>query len=561
MARIVPHGWREASATGAAAREIETLARLADGLPDDYTVYHGVHWTRLESGVSVYGDIDFVVVAPSGRTLLIEQKSGFLQEAEDGLTKVVGGRSRNVVVQLAAQAHAVQARFAADHEGAALPVEILLFCPDYRVRQASVAGIEPSRIVDASRRSQLAAVIREALPLSEPSSALAAKVHRFFRDVLELAPEVGALAHQVETLYTRLSGGLAEWGRRLEFSPFRLHVVGTAGSGKTQLALAVFRDAVAAGRRPLYVCYNRPLADHMHAIVPPGGEVYTYHQLCERVTRGRVPAPDYGQRDAFAQLERALAELPPTEAWRFDVLLVDEGQDFDPAWRDPLLRLVREGGKAYWMEDPLQRLYAREPVPLDGWVTLHADTNYRTPHDVLDLVRARIVPGAEVRGGSPVSGSGVDVFVYETPAQLADATKRAITAAVGQGFRRPHIGVVTFRGREGSALSGLTHLGPHRFTTFTGRYDLLGNPVYSEGDLLLDSVYRFKGRSAPCVVFTEVDFEQLDNLTRHKLFVGATRASMKLLLVLSRRAADALGVEAVSRIQPALPDATARPPT
>ncbi len=53
-------------------------------------------------------------------------------------------------------------------------------------------------------------------------------------------------------------------------------------------------------------------------------------------------------------------------------------------------------------------------------------------------------------------------------------------------------------------------------------------------------MYRFKGQAAPCVILTEVDFEMLDERARHKLFVGMTRASMKLVLVLSRRAAGVL---------------------
>lgn len=48
MARILPDGWRELAVTGAAQREIETLAQLAD-LPDQYTVFHAVHWTTLGS--------------------------------------------------------------------------------------------------------------------------------------------------------------------------------------------------------------------------------------------------------------------------------------------------------------------------------------------------------------------------------------------------------------------------------------------------------------------------------------------------------------------------------
>jgi predicted ATP-dependent serine protease len=80
-------------------------------------------------------------------------------------------------------------------------------------------------------------------------------------------------------------GGLAAWARRLDFAPFRPRVVGTAGSGKTQLALAVLQDAAAAGRTALYVCYKRPLADHMARIAPAGVEVASFHQLCDRRLR------------------------------------------------------------------------------------------------------------------------------------------------------------------------------------------------------------------------------------------------------------------------------------
>src|SRR5574342_720263 len=108
MARIHPSGWREMQATGAAQREIETLALLAEALPDTYTVYHGVHWTRVERGFSVFGEIDFAVVAPSGRLLLIEQKSGFLEETPEGLVKQSPQGEKKVKVQLARNVEALQ---------------------------------------------------------------------------------------------------------------------------------------------------------------------------------------------------------------------------------------------------------------------------------------------------------------------------------------------------------------------------------------------------------------------------------------------------------------------
>ena len=104
---------------------------------------------------------------------------------------------------------------------------------------------------------------------------------------MRLVPDTSARVDEAATLYTRLSEGLAEWARRIECQPHRLRVIGTAGSGKTQLALSVMRDAARAGRRTLYVCYNRPLADHIARIAPPGCDVLTYHQLGERVMRLR----------------------------------------------------------------------------------------------------------------------------------------------------------------------------------------------------------------------------------------------------------------------------------
>ncbi|WP_374267548.1 ATP-binding domain-containing protein [Zoogloea sp.] len=539
MAIVHPAGWRELAATGAAQREIETLAQLADGLPDSYTVFHGVHWTRVQQGsLAIVGEIDFAVVGPTGRLMLIEQKSGLLAETAAGLT-LRGKKETRVAVQLAQARDALAARLQAACGEAPVEVDALLFCPDYTVRSPGTAGLDPARIVDAPQRARLAAVVRGILPADGPRLASRARVERFLGDVLELVPEVQAVVGEAHALYTRLSGGLAEWARRIDFAPFRLRVIGTAGSGKTQLAMAAYRDALAAGRQPLYVCYNRPLADHIALIAPPGGSVLTYHQLADRVSRAQGDKPDFRRPDAFAHLEAALDAHTPRDAERVDELIIDEGQDFEPGWARNLLRLLRPGGRVWWLEDPLQNLYGRAPVELPGWVNLHADTNYRSPRDILDGLR-RLLPGQPVEAGSPLTGSGVELFSYRGPDALASASLHALTRAVGLGFKRNHIALITFRGREHSALTPLTRLGPFPLRAPTGRYDLLGNPELTDGDILIDSVHRFKGRAAPCVVLTEIDFAELDERTVRRLFVGATRATLKLILVASERAAAVL---------------------
>ncbi|RFU44115.1 nuclease-related domain-containing DEAD/DEAH box helicase [Paraburkholderia sp. DHOC27] len=553
MARIVPDDWKNLAATGAAARERETLTLLEGALPDDYTVYHGVHWTRLNQGFSVFGEADFVIVSPSGRVMIVEQKTGFLRETPKGLVKVYLQTERNVAVALARTIEGMHRRFTAAFGAGTYFIEELLYCPDHTVKDAAIAGVNPARIVDATRKDRLAAIIREALPADEARLACAAKIHHFLADELALTPDASALVGQAGTLVTRLAGGLATWARRLEFEPFRLRVIGTAGSGKTQLAVQVMADAVARGARPLYVCFNRPLADHIARVAPPEAKVANYHQLCDWVLRDAGRAPDFQAADIFDQLEEGFAATPIDARWQFDVLIVDEGQDFQQTWVDALARLLRPGAAWWWLEDPLQNLYMRPPVDLPGWTTLKETTNYRSPRDILDYVR-NVVGGsvplaAGLASGSPFDGSDISLSTYdETPTgqSCIEATKRAITQALSLGFRKQDIAVLSFRGRDGSALTALDQLGPHRLRSFTGKYDLFGNPEYREGDVLLESIYRFKGQSAPCVILTEVDFEKFDERAARKLFVGATRATLKLIVVASQRAASHLqGASAV----------------
>jgi hypothetical protein len=140
-------------------------------------------------------------------------------------------------------------------------------------------------------------------------------------------------------------------------------------------------------------------------------------------------------------------------------------------------------------------------------------------------------PASGPDSGSPVVGQVPEILSYRDEAGLIEQTKRAIGLGIAAGFKRSMIAVLCYRGRETSRLSRLEKLGPYSLRTASGNYDLLGNPIYREGDVALDSIMRFKGQAAPCVVLTEIAFEQLDEKAQRRLFVGATRATLALYLV------------------------------
>lgn len=589
MARIVPDGWREwsqatlaagaspAADTLAARRQHDLLAYLAGALPEAYTVYHGVHWTAVDQGFSVYGEIDFVIVNRDGDLLLLMHKTGLLDESGKVLLKRERGRMVDLRLQIIQTVDTLQHKLARRPGCESVRIDYLLHCPDYTVRHPESAGLSADRLVDAGRRDHLAREIMNALPparstlpsidapeSTEPAGSnnpQRAAVERFLRDVIELQPDVSALVGQAEALITRVSGGLAHWARQLELSPPRLRVQATAGSGKTQLALAEHADAIARGERALHVCFNRPLADHFARIAPPGGEIMTFHGLCQQLLREAgqpLPAPGPGR---FEALEAQALALTPSLKPRYDTLVVDEGQDFSQPWCDLLLKLAQPNARVLWLDDPLQALYPRPPAVLPGWPLLRAQTNHRSPREIVEWLRELLPEGQRIESASPMARGGLELIAYGPRGTAAPngaagefetvqaATREAVRRCLAAGFRRQDIAIISFHGRAQSALLSLDNLGTHAVRRFTGRHDLLDQPVYTEGGLLVESVYRFKGQAAPAVILTEIDCRTLDPMALRKLFVGATRATIKLVLVATPAAAQLLG-EALLRAQP-----------
>jgi hypothetical protein len=542
MAKVFPSGWREVNPLADIGRELETLELLGNGLDDNYTVYHGVHWTNVESkNYAIYGEIDFAVVSPSGKILLIEQKTGYLEETDEGLEKKYAEKSKSVPFQIARNAHGLQHRLKQALKGNSVFVDSILYCPDYKIKKLGSAGIDPKRIVDSTRKDQLVQIIQSIIPAEDLNSSVQELLHQFMSDLLEIVPDVNAVIGQTDKLYTRVSGGLSEWAQKIEFSPFRLRVIGTAGSGKTQLALSAYRESIKLGRKPLYVCYNRSLADHVSKVAPDGGLVTGYHQLGDRIAKKMGTPIDHQKPGPFTQMESTLDSYRPDDDQLFDDLIVDEGQDFKPAWAENLLRLLRPSGKAWWLEDPLQNVYSRDRMSFDGWVTIRSDANFRSPKRVMSGINELLALSPPIVSCSPIEGGDVEVLTYENQGELIPRTVEALDRALELGFESKHVALLSFRGRESSSLTPFTQIGNHTLRSpIQGKYDEFGNPEYSDGEVTTDSVHRFKGQAAPCVVLTEIDFAKIDENSKIRIFVGATRATMKLILVISKQSLEML---------------------
>jgi hypothetical protein len=369
------------------------------------------------------------------------------------------------------------------------------------------------------------------------------RIDEFLSQRVGAAPHIGLLGRSAREFTTRLSGGLSIWASRLQMQPWRLRVQGTAGSGKTQLALQALRKAHAQGKSALYVCFNRPLADAMKLLAPDPSAVVTFHELARVFSAELGQAPvDFSQPGAFEQLAQNFMTLSKRLAGTFDAVLIDEGQDFEQAWANSLIALARSDAQLLWLEDPEQALYDRAPVDLPGWVSLGSPVNYRSPQLLVEFINWLELTDEPVEAGSAVLGFDPKWYLYGADESPLQATEEALADLLQEGYAPENIAVLSLRGLANSQIAG--DKGPTRLAGLAVRrqtgFDDAGQAQWSGGPLLVDSVFRFKGQAADAVVITEVDFAELGPRERRRLFVALTRARLQAVLVTSDRAAAAM---------------------
>lgn len=305
----------------------------------------------------------------------------------------------------------------------------------------------------------------------------------------------------------------------------RVAVSGPAGSGKTLLAAEKARRLAAQGFDVLVTCFNRPLADHVRAGMGDvdGVHVAGFHQLCfDLCKEAGVATP--GDREAREfwdeQLPGFVAEAIDVTGSRFDALIVDEAQDFAEAWWLPLQMLLRDPdqGIVYVFLDDNQAIYGRPAGLPDGLVTARLPEVWRNTSPIFDAVM-------QFYEGSKVTCRGPDGPQIEMLAVTAETLKgelsKVLHRLVTEGDLRPRdAAVLTPHAAAHSPLRGTI-----------GSFQLVAEPSAGK-DILLASIYRYKGLDAPAVVLCDID-RYVEEDFKKLMYVGCSRARAYLAVLLT----------------------------
>jgi hypothetical protein len=533
MAQLTPSQLPSLREDGGLFRELDVLERLRLGLPEGYEIFHEVLWHTVHEGKDHHGEVDIVVLSPSGNMLLMEVKAGQVLLRDGEIFKRYGQKESNVLRQSRVQYASMVSRL--KEAGIHSYLTSCLVLPDYHVPLGQVVSIPRERIIAADEYSLLSTRVQALLATGSGTSDVA-DVRHFLRNEFKVSPTIATLRDQLHGATERLSDGLAVWVPRISHSSGVVRIQATAGSGKTQLAVRLLDNAAAVKESALYVCYNRPLADAVVAIAPTRVMVASFHELAVEHYRRHHQEPDFSKPDTFQLIADTYSQDSESFTPKYDLLVIDEGQDFEPQWVQSLLTLLKPTGRLYIMEDEAQRLYERDSFDLPEAVMLTCNDNHRSPRAVCQVINALDLVMPAIISKSPYQGELPEFRRYDSDALMVTQTERAVNSLLEQGFDLTDIVILSAHGRSKSKLLKTDRIGQFTTHRFTGAYSREGNPLWSDGELKVESIYRFKGQSAPAVILSEVDCAELTEQERRKLFVGMTRAQLNLQIVLSTQA-------------------------
>ena len=311
-------------------------------------------------------------------------------------------------------------------------------------------------------------------------------------------------------------------------------VTGGAGTGKTRLAMAWGRRAFVRGERVLLTCYNDPLGGEMRARLPESDRLVVgsfFDVALNLVGLPSLAIPENADRHFWDNI--AVGHLHSN--WhlvtqRFDTIVIDEAQDFSPAWIAQLQQLLDPSGphRLLMVADESQSLYPRGfvlPSIDDGWTRCELVNNCRNTFEIASMIRRHL-------GGAPAPFGGPEsVGIGWAEADDVDT----VVEIVGEQIDR----IVDFEGHDPPRVLVAT------FSTVLRdrlREDLAFVP-WEGGQattVICENVHRVKGLEFDYVVLAA---SAADTVSDALLYVGASRAIADLTLVGPKKIAARLGLD------------------
>lgn len=565
MARMIPSSIDEDTKSSAERKLFTMLRNMPD--TDDWYVLHSVGIARHPT--QSQGEADFVVIFPDGGTFALEVKGGRISY-ENGVwysTDRFGIQNiiKNPVTEANNAMHALMS-FIEKNNAENLQWSLFGFgvvFPDSTVHgRFSIPDLDDYQIADIDNYYDIKAYLlklagfwksrknaRIFVPNKQQTNAIAA----ILRPNYDFKPAISSQIRSVEKQIITLTENQQMVFEGL-FENERCLIKGSAGTGKTVLALESARTFAGQGKKVGLFCYNKNLAGWLQENIGNDTSI-----VCDSLL-------DYMEKELLASFSPAMEQMRKNDTAKyysdvlpaqyaehlieqahepFDVLIIDEAQDVFETHYLEAIDLMLPGGLQngnwyFFMDADKQNLYfahtdyEKIAKSLDEYHSHFACysliNNCRNSQAIIEKIDSIFGTHTKFRK-MEMRGAEVEIRGYKRSQAQVEIVESILRQLKKEQICFDDIVILSASRFDRSVASDLDPA----FPVSTERTD-------RKGKILFSTVHAFKGLESPIVVL--VDFDSLDHDQRmNLLYVGMTRARSALYMVVSDKARQTLDVK------------------
>ena len=511
---------------------------LRDQLSDRYHAFFSVRWySEDENGQREDSECDFLVFNPDYGFLCIEVKGGrgiCVDENGDWFLKQTGD-DRKLKQSPYLQAEKSMRFFKKYYED-----ELETFFPgiygsavafpNYNITSPLTVDSPLALTIDLDDMGNLARRIVEIFRYfnvnkSGKSSFMAPDSQKKFINLINkriaLSIAAGALIEEkerelVEINYTQnvVIDLLANYPRAF--------IVGGAGTGKTWIGIKKIRQCILSGKDALYLCCNRVLANVVRThIGSEKASVYCMDDFAKDILGEKVEnAKIVNGCKEYSELISKVDNIG-----KFDLVVVDEAQDFTEDWAFCANLLTNDNGELYVFYDESQNVFSRhfgDKFYIDAapYVLRY---NIRNTSNIYQYTQDRTCLGLDTLINQ-IEGVEPDIRTISRKQQVLAFIDSTVNKLVNkEGVAADKITILCNRQKKESILGDVEWVGGYR----------ISEELLSTGTIKFSTVEEFKGLESDIIIYINYTYknEPITDDVRSIQYTALTRARFYLYVI------------------------------